>query len=788
MHAAYNGRGEYISAQSPEAITSALSNTIRSISNRVGAASAVTFNANVLSSTTNVYIARFNSTQWGGELVSYPLLSNGSISATPNWETDTLLDARNLSAATTDRAIVTYNPGNSASGATIRSGIPFRWDLTTLSSTQRDDLRSDSAGALESTAAYPVAQKRLDYLRGDRSCEIGSGLSCSVSTQFRTRASRQGDLIYSSPIYVGNPDGRFPDKVPFGTGGETYSKFKTGETSASAAFLSGKTAMSRTPVVYVGGNDGMLHAFNANTGEEIWAYMPHSLFTAGSTDGLHKLTETGYDHRYYVDLSPTLLDAYVGLNGASASWHTILIGGLRAGGKGLFAIDVTDPDYVIDGSGVTTRETRAASKILWEFSSANDIDMGYSFSQPSLVALGNSSSIEWYVVVGNGYNSTNTATGSNPYSAKLFLLKLTGPGADGVWDLNTDYFKLDTQLPSGTSVSEANRNGMSTPATADNDNDGITDYAYAGDMYGRIWAFNLTGNVPGNWNFAYNTAGIPAPLFTATDGNNGAGNRQPITVKPILSRHPTQSTVTSGAGINLPNIMVFAGTGQYLVNSDTNSTSVQSFYGIWDKGVGNLLVDRSSSSNTKLVKQTFLTGFAAQGLRVIDSANTVDYNSKYGWFMDLPDAGERVAFRPQIRSGFVYFNTLIPSVNPCEYGGSGWVMSVTLDEGHSPGEPAFDVNGDGVINSSDIPTAGGALPGSNSIAAAGMKDTFNIPTEFSFLSPGSGSVPGGSCPGGTKADFQYITMSDGTMQQRLVCNNAGSIPPGRYSWKELPFE
>lgn len=770
VHAAFNGRGEYLSAQDPEAFASALNNTIRTISSRSGAAAAVTFNSSSLSSNTNVFIARFNSSQWSGEFTAYPLNTDGSIGTVPVWHAHDLLDSRDL--ATEDRAIVTYNPASD-------TGIAFRWG--SITSAQQDDLKTNSSGGLETTAGFPVANARLDYIRGERGCEVGSLQSCSIGSKtFRPRASRLGDLIHSAPVYVEKPRARFPDSAPYPET-ESYSKFKTGDASASDAFESGKTADDRTPMVYIGGNDGMLHAFNAQTGEEVWGYIPNAVYASGNDEGgLHNLTESGYEHQYFVDLTPTVADAYIDIDSVGGDdWHTVLVGGLRAGGRGIFAIDVTDPDFIIEAGTAALKESRLSGKVMWEFTNADDPDLGYTFSQPTIAALGTSSSIEWYVIFGNGYSSTNTAVGSNPFSSKLYILKLEGPGIDGVWNLGTDYFKFDTRLPAGTSVAEADRNGMSSPAVADYDNDGVADRVYAGDLYGRLWAIDVIGG-SNSWDFAFKSGQTPLPLFTATDGDAGAGNRQPITTKPILAFHPTVDTVASGVGANLPNLMVYFGTGQYLASGDLSDTSVQSFYGVWDKDTGSRTVNRTdpANSNNHLVRQTIVS--PAAGLR-INVGDEVDYEGgEYGWYVDLPTSGERVVFNPQVRSNIVFFNTLIPSQNPCDFGGSGWIMALDQASGKSPADPIFDTNNDGVVNSDD------ALPyNSENVAASGSYSSTSIPTDSAYLGGGSGGSGGGP-PGGCKT-YQYVTLSDGTQQLRevwLPCD----LKLGRLSWRQLRFD
>ncbi len=196
-------------------------------------------------------------------------------------------------------------------------GTPFQWaDLTTA---QKADLKTEPNASIGADAK---AQARLDFLRGDRTNEQGNGGSYT----FRARSKLLGDIVDSDPVFVGKPRSAWPNTAPFPTGsGQTYSDF-------SAANL------SRAEMVYVGANDGMLHGFKASDGSEAIAYIPGTLYSSSdATSGLHYLTDPAYTHRFYVDMPSTVEDAYFN-TGSGAAWHTVLIGGERSGGKGIFAL------------------------------------------------------------------------------------------------------------------------------------------------------------------------------------------------------------------------------------------------------------------------------------------------------------------------------------------------------------------------------------------------------------------------------------------------------------------
>src|SRR5262249_3273626 len=263
-----------------------------------------------------------------------------------------------------------------------------------------------------------------------------------------------------------------------------------------------------------------------------------------------------YSHRYYVDGSPTVGDVQIDPN-APSQWRTVLVGGLRAGGQGYFALDITDPS--------TFSESNESKLVLWEFTDADDPDLGYTFSQLSIVRMANG---RWAAVFGNGYNNAlsdgHLNIGPNAGHAMLYIVFLDG-GLDGKWTLGTDYIKIDTK------VGDTNTpNGLGTPTPVDTNGDLTTEYIVAGDLRGNLWAFDVRDANPSNWKVEYMNGSTPVPLFTAKDA---AGNPQPITARPEVGAHPEKRD----------GFVVYFGTGKYLELGDTSTTGVQTFYGIWDK-------------------------------------------------------------------------------------------------------------------------------------------------------------------------------------------------------------
>lgn len=551
-HAAYNSKGTFVSAATPEKVSDALSDALGNIADRIGSASSVAFNTTTLTGSSAVYLAQFNSSnnRWSGDLPSFPLNAlTGDVASSPSWKAADVLDA--MSNPVASRTILTFDK-------TTGTGKKFRW--SDLTSAQKDDLRTNPDGTIASgTAGDNLAQARLDFLRGDRSNKQSNGGTYT----FRDRIKILGDIVHSDPIFVGKPALNWPDVAPFPTGTDSYRDFKNG------------SAKSRSELVYVGTNDGMLHGFSATDGSQKIAYIPSNLFVDTTADqGLHYLTDPNYTHRYYVDLATTVSDVYIDTTGTGTghSWHTIITGGNRAGGKGVFALDITDPSQF--------NEANAANLVLWEFDATDDADMGYSYSKPTIVMLNNN---RWAAVFGNGYNNNGDG------EAKLFILFLDG-GLDGTWTATTDYMEISTETGANLNGDCSDCNGLSTPQAVDMDGDKVVDRIYAGDLFGNLWAFDLSSSNTNLWKVAYKQGSTPKPLFIASY----SGTAQPITSKPILIKHPDHNGTA-------PDVLVFFGTGQYLTSSDILNTDVQSFYGVWDHGTHSL-------TPSDFQEQTFLSG------------------------------------------------------------------------------------------------------------------------------------------------------------------------------------
>ncbi len=705
-HAAYNGRGKYLNAQNPAELEKSLNESISDIAERTATAAAVAVNSAKLTTNSVVYLAEFNTNRWQGNLYAFKIvdLTLGTLASTASWAAGTVLTARDITAE--PRVILTYD-----NTAAVPDGVPFQW--ASLNAGQIADLSINPSGNVDTDTT--IAPKRLNFLRGDRSNE-GTG------EFFRERASLLGDLVNSGPVFVGPPDLNWPDTAPFPTTSPArYSDFKNG------------SAKTRNSVIYAGANDGMLHGFSetltdvngaiiaGSGGKEVLAYIPSVLFSAASSsDGLHYLTDPNYQHQYYNDLTPTVSDIYADL-GTGLKWNTVLLNGLRGGGRGIYALNVTDPTIF--------SEANAADIVLWEFNSTHDADLGYTYSHPQ---IGRANDGSWVAIFGNGYNDTGDG------KAKLFILKIA-EGIDGIWSA-TDYIKLNTGAGS-----TAIRNGLATPALADTDGNGTIDRVYAGDLQGNMWTFDLSSTSTSTWQ---SNASINSLFVTK-------GNR-PITAKPTLSKHPTESDVSG----NAPNIMVYFGSGQYLVNADKTTTADNHFYGVWDKG-------DNARTDAHLVEQTYRSGFtfdnaattAVDARARVLTQNDVDYKNaaKYGWFFDLPDRGERSITRPTVRGNSVFFNTFVPVSDPCSVGGYGYRMVVDVATGGATSEPQTDTNGDGVVDDRD------------------KADKAGNPS----------AIIGGTRHEGLMSEDTFIDNIKFTNDEPTVVTNLPNLRTGRFSWQEL---
>jgi hypothetical protein len=385
----------------------------------------------------------------------------------------------------------------------------------------------------------------------------------------------------------------------------------------------------------------MLHAFNAVSGAEEFAYVPSPV-----VPNLAQIAQPSFEGRYYVDGPLVAEDAYFG-----GAWHTVLVGGLGAGGKGLFALDVTSPS-VLD-------EDELATRLLWEFTDDTSDRLGYTYSRPSIVRMNNGN---WAVVTGNGYMSEKG-------KAVLMIIDI----ATGA-------------LIRKIEVDDDDGNGLSSPALIDIDGDYKVDYAYAGDLNGNLWKFDLTSSNPDDWDTAWDKS----PLFkTRYDVN--LGQRQPITTAPTVGHHPESG------------YFVYIATGQILDDADMmgdKAVSPQSVYGIWDNNPASGAVPISLS---QLIKQKIQIASHPDDSETVRTATNKkpDWSVHLGWETRLDASGfvpgTRVVTDHVLRDGRIQFTSTDPTVGS----GESYLMQLNANTGGAPSQIVIDVNGDGSLDVSD---------------------------------------------------------------------------------------
>lgn len=699
--AANYGNGLYLTANNAEQLREELEKAISDIQGKLGASSSAAASGGYITAGTKVYQGRLNSENWFGQLLAFGVDTDptsktyGAILSSGSGPDGALWDAGALIPSADDRKIITNQGGE---------GIALRW--VSFTNDQGDPTE-------EAKDYFDSNENLLNYLRG----EAVAGL--------RQRTSLLGDIVNSAPQYVGAPNFRHKDSLE----AEPYSEFKVDNAD-------------RPPMIYVGANDGMLHGFDAETGEERLAYIPGKLLGT-----VKQLANEDYqeNHKFYVDGTPTVSDAFLG-----GAWRTVLVGGLNKGGQSIYALDVTDPN--------SFSEANASSTFKWEFTDEDDADLGYTYSRPAIVKLNNGT---WAAVFGNGYNNT-VADGH---------ASTTGDAALYIVNLHTGALikKISTETGANEDpTNQARPNGLATVAPVDLQDDGKVDYIYAGDLFGNMWKFNLSSSNTNQWKLDYRIFGACEDM-TCTPSK-----QQPITTRPTVIRHPN----------GLGQIVLF-GTGKYLEVEDAgvNDGGVQSFYGIWDKNPNSgSRIKRSELQEQKILVEQNFTFTNSDGdtfnepLRVTTDYK-VDWKSKKGWYIDLisPHAdadgeGERQVTNSLVRNGRLIFTTMIPSVSsdPCVPDGESWIMEMDAATGARLGYSPFDLNRDYSFTGLDFVTI--------QIDGVDVK----VPSTGRKTEGGNAQTP--SVVSGQGAEFKYISTSEGL---ETIVENPGTGVVGRQSWREL---
>ena len=753
---------------------------------------------------TQVYLGYYHTTNWWGQIQAVQLVGNtdGSVTfGTINWDESCVLTggACTSTGATSGTA---EGPGSRVlvtwSGT---AGIAFNWG--SLTTTEQAWLN----------AGDNLGSDRTSYLQGDRSKEINfQGLG-----EFRARTSVLGDVIDSSPVWVGPPSTDYPDTWQDLTNSSDGLSENVSGAQKYSKFVS--TEATRLNAVYEGANDGFLHVLSAgsydssgnyisstNTGEELMAYMPQAVLqTIHSTTGALDYSSQNYAHNYFMDATPGTGDIFY-----SSAWHTWLVSGLGSGGNAIFALDITTP---------ANNRGMGAGNVLGEWSNSSNSPLtcyndatastpcmnhlGQTFGTPQIRRLHNG---EWGVIFGNGFNNTVGDAG-------IYVMTINSSGK-----VDKTYY-LSTGVGTPTNVQGANGIAYVTPVDLDSDH--ITDYVYAGDYYGNLWRFDLTNADPTKWGittYANTSNGAlfstPVTSYSTKVGTNtvNAKTYQPITTQVLaLSVAPTSGTGSA-------RVLIEFGTGavqpQSVTSTAVYATGPQSLYGIWDWMMGTSstpsanYVGLSGTSAPKastpittstLQSQTATTysvttsGGTTQSFETM-TANTICFvgqscnnssgktvaGTMYGWYLPLTNAtGVTVG----VNASGVPTQTEQVIYNPIEEVGA-FVVNTTIPSNDSP-LTCTTADNTGFTMALN-PATGGAFAESffpNPTVAAGSSNVFTTYGGQAISGNGMGGTGSGSFVtyGGKTS---YITQGQPAPQSTLV-NPQDMANGNRLTWYQL---
>jgi len=648
LHAAINGHGDFFSARNPQEFAAGLRAALAVIDSQRSAGGSQTVSdlqsGETLVDGSRAYSATYFTSQWTGELTA-----RGYNPDTEQFD-QVLWNGAGGIPAHGGRNIWTTVAGQ---GNTPTA--PAKFMTGELDSNQVDALVNNVGGGITVDETTIV-----NYLRGDRS-EEGNDL--------RQRITLLGDIVTSTPVAIGAPDpGVFGDSQFDGIG--EYETFVTDQAD-------------RDTLVYIAANDGMLHAFDAETGEEVFAYIPGAVLTQTGDAALSRLANPEYGivdpvdgdqpvpHQYFHDGEMTTQNVYL-----DGSWKTILVGTTGRGqSRTVYALDITDPSVLSDADS-------AGDAILWERSAgdgeSNDEYIGMALGRPTIsLVQGNGNNTEWVVHVGNGPKSDLD---------RAALLQ----------------FDLEDGDLTVYDAGNAGDNGLAAPYVIQTDaSDGLSDYAFAGDLQGNLWQFPLSAS-----------GETAERIFVAEDDD---GNPQPITARMLAAKNPNDGS-----------IWAFFGTGKFLYagnpddpsdRGDLGDTSVQTWYGLRVMGPdgGPAVVDDTTGRND-LQERTIdaeetLGGNVGRATSTGSAADLAE-DDDAGWYMDLVspvegEEGERIVYTTQLIAGRLVVSTLIPKADdPCDTLPAGALMIVEPFSGANPNTRLLDVNDDGVIGDADLSSGG----------------------------------------------------------------------------------
>jgi type IV pilus assembly protein PilY1 len=611
-----NGNGIYFSAKSPDQIVTGLTKVLNSITAKLGSgAAAATSTLNPVAGDNFAYVASYTTGSWSGNLEARTInTTTGAVSEAASWCVENIP----ASATVTTPCNGTMNKPGAIAARKIWTKGPSSATLNNFNLTGGDlsaaDFNATKLSGLSQWALLSPTQKTaavgdniVDFLRGNKSFEDNA--ADPDDRLYRERQATLGDAVESQPAYIAKPTFSYLDSG--------YSAFK----AANAG---------RAGTVYMGANDGMMHAFDSLTGDERWAYVPSMLIP-----NMWALAEKNYstNHNYYANGSPVVSDVFIG-----GAWRTILVAGLNGGGRGYYALDVTNP---------------TAPTLLWEFTPTQDNDLGYTFGKPVITKKADGT---WVVLVTSGYNNIPDVSCTPPAPALQnapgcvkYPRILTGNGGGYLYVLNAATGAKISKIGTGEGTATLPSGLAQIAAWADApEKNNTATYTYGGDLLGNVWRFDIN-------------AGTVMKFAKLKDSGGAA---QPITTRPELGRVLTSNGETYR--------VVFVGTGKYLENIDLTDTQQQTLYAIKDDDATTTLDNPRSftaAGPNRMVEQAISTAGATRTA----TNNPVDFIADRGWFVNFPDGGERQNVASQLVLGTLIVPTTVPSNTVCAPGGTSWL-------------------------------------------------------------------------------------------------------------------
>lgn len=637
-HAAINGHGKYFAASDPRQVVDGLSRALSNIEVKVGAAAAAaTSTPNISQQDNDIFSSTFTTVRWYGELSDRKIdTATGNVGNTVVWNSSDQV-GRKVAAASDTRRLLMLD----VAGGTLKN-----FTYASMTATEQGWFDNKCA-ALAQCATLSLADRALvnsganivNWLRGQQQYANDTVMRAYTKTDHvPTGLAAQlpivlGDIASSKPAYLRDP------RKSYTLSG--YNTFKVDNAG-------------RRSTVFVAANDGMLHAFDAATGEELWGYAPRIPMKK-----LYALTSTNYgtNHQFTTDGSPEVADVQIG-----GAWKSVLVAGLNAGGRGYYALDVTDPD-----------EPQA----LWELcadssvcSGANyDADLGLSYGNPQFGTWRDAAGTDhWVVFLTSGYNNIPGSDGVNAGNGRGYLY---------VVDVANGHVLAKVGTGAGDTTTPSNL-GRITAITANPSTDPRVTYVYGGDILGQLWRFDFTN---------------PAAASVLKMGDAGA--LQPITTRPEV----TSCQVGSGADAVAQRV-VAVGTGRLLDVPDVHNTDLQSAYVIKDDGTGISAAQWRAASAMSQMTLT-KTSSAAGDIYTVSGA-PADLSLKRGWFIDFDrNAGERVNLDPKVVSGGLNIVTNLPSASTdCSLGGTSNVYQFGVCTAQPLIDPGEEVAGRTLSNTS----------------------------------------------------------------------------------------